>query len=117
MKRELEIKRLGTVGLKWLQHVPVIVLDVVPQRGILHKCFSAPRTEVGPLPRVLAEMHAQGLGQREPLAADVALERTLASVRAPVFAQTAERGVRAAAVGALMAQGRRIAAGVVALEV
>ena len=48
--------------------------------GVLHEGVPADGAEVGPLARVLPEVHPQRLGQREPLAAVAALEGPLARV-------------------------------------
>ena len=53
---------------------------VALERGVLHEGVPADGAEVGPLARVLPEVHPQRLGQREPLAAVAALEGPLARV-------------------------------------
>ena len=53
---------------------------VALERGVLHEGVPADGAEVGPLARVLPEVHPQRLGQREPLVAVAALEGPLARV-------------------------------------
>ena len=58
----------------------VATLDVTLERGVLDEGVPADGAEVGPLARVLPEVHPQRLGQREPPEAVAALERPLARV-------------------------------------
>ena len=71
----------------------MVVPQVISQGRILHKSHPAVGAQIGPLPRVLAVVDPQRLGQREPLPAVVALERPLPRVGPLVLPQRPLRGV------------------------
>ena len=74
------------------QLLAVAALHVAPERGVLHEGVAARGAQVGPLARVLPQVHAQRLGQREPPQALRALVRPLARVPPRVLRGRAPRG-------------------------
>jgi hypothetical protein len=74
-------------------------LDVVLERGVLHKGGPAHRAQVRPLSRVLPEVNPKRLWQREPLSAVCALKGLLARVGSRVLRDGPLRRVAPSAVG------------------
>ncbi len=88
----------------------MVVLQVIPERGVLHERPATVRAQVRPFPGVLPEVDPEGLGQSEPAAALLACVGSFASVGARVFAKRPASGVSPGAHGAT--ERRRVSPGV-----